>query len=143
MSTLTEKRRVSSILKSHSPPNGNGTPSRNKVRFAELSIESALQEVLNHNRLTGYEELLENLREDDPVDDKFKEIFIEAKQAVPLMKPHFGKLVEQLLSTRWLNRSDEAQEAYKQFVLELAIVQKNFCTMTIAKLVKLFIPEKE
>lgn len=108
----------------------------------ELSIESALQEVLDHNRLTGYEELLEKLREDDPVDDKFKEIFLEAKQAVPLMKPHFGKLVEQLLSMRWLNRSDEAQEAYKQFVLELSIVQKNYCTMTVAKLVKLFIPDK-
>ncbi|XP_050077356.1 RNA polymerase I-specific transcription initiation factor RRN3 [Anopheles maculipalpis] len=142
MSAATEKRRVSSILKSQSPPNGNGTPSRNKVRFVELSIESALQEVLDHNRLTGYEELLEKLREDDPVDDKFKEIFLQAKQAVPLMKPHFGKLVEQLLSLRWLNRSLEAQEAYKQFVLELSIVQKNYCTMTIAKLVKLFIPDK-
>ncbi|XP_035911219.1 RNA polymerase I-specific transcription initiation factor RRN3 [Anopheles stephensi] len=142
MSTLTEKRRVSSILKPHSPPNGNGTPSRNKVRFVELSIESALQEVLDHNRLTGYEELLENLRDGDPEDDKFKAIFLEAKQAVPLMKPHFGKLVEQLLSLRWLDRSEEAQEAYKQFVLELSIVQKNYCTMTMAKLVKLFIPGK-
>ncbi|XP_053665224.1 RNA polymerase I-specific transcription initiation factor RRN3 [Anopheles marshallii] len=142
MSTLTEKLRISSILKPQSPANGNGTPSRNKVRFAELSIESALQEVLDHNRLTGYEEILEKLREEDPADDKFKDMYLEAKQAVPLMKPYFGKLVEHLLSSRWLNRSEEAQEAYKEFVLELSIVQKNYCTMTISKLVKLFISEK-
>uniref|UniRef100_A0A182VU30 RNA polymerase I-specific transcription initiation factor RRN3 n=1 Tax=Anopheles minimus TaxID=112268 RepID=A0A182VU30_9DIPT len=142
MSTISEKRRVSSILKSQSPPNGNGTPTRNKVRFAELSIESALQEVLDHNRLAGYEEILEKLRDEDPTDDKFQQLFIEAKRAVPLMKSYFGNMVEHLLSSRWLNRSEEAQEAYKQFVVELSIVQKNFCAMTISKLIKLFIPEK-
>uniref|UniRef100_A0A182JV57 RNA polymerase I-specific transcription initiation factor RRN3 n=1 Tax=Anopheles christyi TaxID=43041 RepID=A0A182JV57_9DIPT len=143
MSTITEKRRVSSILKSQSTSDGNVTPSsRNKVRFAELSIESALRDVLDNNRLAGYDELLEKLRDDDPQDDKFVELFVEAKQAVPLMKPYFGKLVEVLLSSRWLNRSEEAQEAYKEFVVELTIVQKNYCTMTVAKLVKQFIPDK-
>ncbi|XP_040166322.1 RNA polymerase I-specific transcription initiation factor RRN3 [Anopheles arabiensis] len=143
MSTLTEKRRVSSILKpSQSVPDGSGTPTRNKVRFAELSIELALRDVLDNNRLTGYDELLEKLKDEDPQDMKFVEIFAEAKQAVPLMKPYFGKLVEFLLSSRWLNRSEEAQEAYKQFVVELSIVQKNYCTMTVAKLVKQFIPDR-
>uniref|UniRef100_A0A182RLD3 RNA polymerase I-specific transcription initiation factor RRN3 n=1 Tax=Anopheles funestus TaxID=62324 RepID=A0A182RLD3_ANOFN len=141
MSTITEKRRVSSILKPQSPPNGNGTPSRNKVRFAVLSVESVLQDVLDNSRLTGYEELLQNLQE-DPEDDQFQQLFLEAKQAVPLMKPRFGKLVEHLLATRWLNRTAEAQEAYKQFVVELSIVQKNYCTMTISKVVQLLIPEK-
>uniref|UniRef100_A0A182PED6 RNA polymerase I-specific transcription initiation factor RRN3 n=1 Tax=Anopheles epiroticus TaxID=199890 RepID=A0A182PED6_9DIPT len=141
MSTLTEKRRVSSILKMQSAPEGNVTPSRNKVRFAELSIESALRDVLDNNRLAGYDELLEKLRDDDPQDTKFVETFVEAKHAVPLMKSYFGKLVEFLLSSRWLDRSDEAQEAYKQFVVELTIVQKNYCTMTVAKLVKQFIPD--
>uniref|UniRef100_A0A182LU10 RNA polymerase I-specific transcription initiation factor RRN3 n=1 Tax=Anopheles culicifacies TaxID=139723 RepID=A0A182LU10_9DIPT len=142
MSAITEKHRVSSPLKAQSPPNGNGAPTRNKVRFAELSIESALQEVLDNNRLALYEELLEKLREDDPTDESFEQLFIEAKHAVPLMKSYFGLLVEQLLSSRWLNRSEDAQESYKQFVVELSIVQKNFCTMSISKLIKLFIPEK-
>lgn len=67
MSTLTEKRRVSSILKpSQSVPDGSGTPTRNKVRFAELSIELALRDVLDNNRLTGYDELLEKLKDEDP-----------------------------------------------------------------------------
>uniref|UniRef100_A0A182NBD8 RNA polymerase I-specific transcription initiation factor RRN3 n=1 Tax=Anopheles dirus TaxID=7168 RepID=A0A182NBD8_9DIPT len=141
MSTITEKRRVSSILKPQSVPDGNVTPTRNKVRFAALSIESALQDVLEHNRLAGYEEVIEKLREDIE-DSTFIEIFLDAKQAVPLMQPCFGKLVEQLLATRWFHRSDDAQEAYKQFALELAIVQKNYCAMTVTKLVKMFIPEK-
>uniref|UniRef100_A0A182Q1R4 RNA polymerase I-specific transcription initiation factor RRN3 n=1 Tax=Anopheles farauti TaxID=69004 RepID=A0A182Q1R4_9DIPT len=141
MSTITDKRRVSSILKSQSTADGNVTPTRNKVHFAALSIESALQDVLENNRLAKYEEVLDRLK-DDFQDSTFIEIFVDAKQAVPLMNPCFGKLVDQLLATRWCHRSDDAQEAYKQFTLELAIVQKNYCAMTVTKLVKMFLPEK-
>ncbi|XP_053675283.1 RNA polymerase I-specific transcription initiation factor RRN3 [Anopheles nili] len=143
MSAITEKRRESSILKSAQSAPANSTPTRHKVRFAQLSIESALHDVLENNRVVEYEELLQNLREESFTDKKFIEVFVEAKEAVPLMKPYFGMLVDLLLSQRWIDRSDEAQDAYKEFVVELSIVQKNFCSMTVTKLLKLFLPTNE
>uniref|UniRef100_A0A2M4BHG3 Putative transcription initiation factor rrn3 n=1 Tax=Anopheles marajoara TaxID=58244 RepID=A0A2M4BHG3_9DIPT len=141
MSATTEKPRLSSILKSPCPlQDGKSATPRNKVRFVALSIESALQDVLDNNRLATYEELLQKLKEEEIDDVQFMELFIDAKRSVPLMKTYFTMLVDQLLSMRWLDRSDECIEAYKNFVIELSIVHKNFCSMTITKLVKLFIP---
>ncbi|KFB38508.1 hypothetical protein ZHAS_00005915 [Anopheles sinensis] len=141
MSAITDKRRISSILKTQ-PADPKSPVVRNKVRFAVLSIESALQDVLENNRLVLYEELLLKLKEEDFDENQFQEMFTEAKKCVPLLKSHFSNLVDHLLSTRWLDRSEQAIEAYKDFVIELSIVQKNFCTMTVTKLLKLFIPSE-
>ncbi|XP_058057381.1 RNA polymerase I-specific transcription initiation factor RRN3 [Anopheles bellator] len=138
MSAATAKSRLSSILKSPSQDTKN-IP-RNKVRFSALSIETALQDVLDNSRLSTYEELCQKLREEDFDDDQFLETFIEAKQSVPLMNVHFTMLVELLLSMPWLDRGETCIEAYKNFVIELSIVHKNFCPMTITKLVQMFIP---
>ncbi|ETN66338.1 transcription initiation factor RRN3 [Anopheles darlingi] len=140
MSATSEKPRLSSILKSPSPQQDGKSATRNKVRFVALSIESALQDVVDNNRLATYDELLQKLKEEEIDDVQFMELFIDAKRSVPLMKTYFTLLVDQLLSMRWLDRSGECVEAYKNFVIELSIVHKNFCPMTITKLVKLFIP---
>uniref|UniRef100_A0AAG5DHT5 RNA polymerase I-specific transcription initiation factor RRN3 n=1 Tax=Anopheles atroparvus TaxID=41427 RepID=A0AAG5DHT5_ANOAO len=138
--TIAEKRRISSILKTPTPQSQKSPLVRNKVHFAVLSIESALQDVLENNRLALYDELLQKLKDEDLNESQFQEMFVEAKRCVPLLKTHFTMLVDNLLSIRWLDRSEESIEAYKEFVIELSIVQKNFCTMAVTKLLKLFIP---
>lgn len=57
---------LSSILKSPCPlQDGKSATPRNKVRFVALSIESALQDVVDNNRLATYEELLQKLKEEE------------------------------------------------------------------------------
>lgn len=146
MSIATEKRRKPSILKPYSSFDGsklNNSLSQNKVRFEDSSVESVLQEVLESNRFQRYELLVAEIKEEKFSDDKFQQIFVESKKCTYLLDANFGMLVEALLSVNWVARKEEAQEVYKEFVIELLVAHNNYTSLVVSKLIHKLVPKDD
>lgn len=146
MSITTEKRRISSILKPSSSLDGsrlNSSMSQNKVRFDDLSIESVLQDAIEHSRLQRYEHLLATVKEEQFDEGQFQQIFVESKRCVHLLNANFGMLVEALLSVDWIARNENSQEVFKGFVIELLVAHNNYTYLAVSKLVQRFVPSDE
>ncbi|CRL04694.1 CLUMA_CG017758, isoform A [Clunio marinus] len=146
MSIISSRKSLnSSILKSS--VNRNDSIKKAKILRFEVQTLSSVKEILtdldDNPNLKCYQNLIYKLSDKDIKDEELRKIISECIECVSVFRKDHILLVQSLLDTRWIMRSNDIIELFHRFILNLMTSKSDFLMLCLSKIIGCFIPDDD